>query len=129
MSCCLQDVKLTAANDDQYFVFEDYIYQVCNWMCFVNMFPVKLLLIGFTVLRVTRNVLLRYISMPCTYTCIVNEYTASPITDLILGVMLLVRTYVVCHCRSCCRSLATRWCLSTLTTAVPVRPSRTCGAS
>ena len=24
----LQDVKLTATNDDQYFVFEDYLYQV-----------------------------------------------------------------------------------------------------
>lgn len=23
-----QDVKLTATNDDQYFVFEDYLYQV-----------------------------------------------------------------------------------------------------
>lgn len=27
----LQDVKLTASNDDYYFVFEDYLYQVCNY--------------------------------------------------------------------------------------------------
>ncbi len=26
--CCKQDVKLTAVNDDQYFVFEDYLYQI-----------------------------------------------------------------------------------------------------
>lgn len=24
-----QDVKLTASNDDYYFVFEDFLYQVC----------------------------------------------------------------------------------------------------
>ena len=26
--CLLQDVKLTATNDDHYFVFEDFLYQV-----------------------------------------------------------------------------------------------------
>ena len=55
MSCCLQDVKLTAANDDQYFVFEDYIYQVSNCTCFRQYVPSKA--------RVAHNVLLRYISI------------------------------------------------------------------
>ena len=127
MSGCLQDVKLTAANDDQYFVFEDYIYQVTGRV-FVNMFTEKLVLIGFTCCVL---LIMYSYTISCTSTCIVNEYTVIPITDSIRGVMLLVRTYmyVVCHCRSCCRSLATRWCLSTLTTAAPVRPNPICVAS
>uniref|UniRef100_A0A8U7MHF6 TBC1 domain family member 19 n=1 Tax=Corvus moneduloides TaxID=1196302 RepID=A0A8U7MHF6_CORMO len=32
-SLIYKDVKLTASNDDYYFVFEDYLYQVCN--CFL----------------------------------------------------------------------------------------------
>ncbi|NWW40117.1 TBC19 protein, partial [Panurus biarmicus] len=30
-SLIYKDVKLTASNDDYYFVFEDYLYQVCNY--------------------------------------------------------------------------------------------------
>lgn len=36
-----QDVKLTASNDDYYFVFEDFLYQVsftnkvCGWLSYV----------------------------------------------------------------------------------------------
>lgn len=37
-----QDVKLTAANDDQYFVFEDYLYQVRTGICFHCLAEIRL---------------------------------------------------------------------------------------